>query len=188
MVKRILQYVKGTLSHDLVWTRPINHTIVGYSYADMAHCFETHRSTYGYSIFLGGNLVLWSAKKQPTVSWSSCESEYRVMANTASEIIWLTHLLRDLNPLPAGRHTLICDNLSAIFLIQNPSPHKSAKHIDIDYHFIRELVSSGKLHTKFNPTKLQLAYIFTKPLPQSSFEFFQDQLGVPPPPVRLRGY
>lgn len=60
---------------------------------------------------------------QPTVSRSSCELKYRAMANTAVELIWTTHLLRDLNALPSQRPTLLCDNLSAVFLSQNPVAH-----------------------------------------------------------------
>ncbi|KAJ9552096.1 hypothetical protein OSB04_016141 [Centaurea solstitialis] len=59
-------------------------TLSGYSDVDWARCPETIRSTYGYSIFLVGNIVSWSAKKQPTVTQSSCESEYRALASTAS--------------------------------------------------------------------------------------------------------
>ena len=94
------------------------------------------------------------------------------MANTAAELIWITHLLHDLHALPSVRPTLLCDNKSALFLTQNPVSHKRAKHIELDYHFIRELVSSGKLHTKFVSTKLQVADIFTKSLPRHQFEFF----------------
>ncbi|GJZ55767.1 uncharacterized mitochondrial protein-like protein [Tanacetum coccineum] len=155
--------------------------------ADWARCIETRRSTYGYSIFLEGNLVSWSAKKQPTVSRSSCESEYRAMANTAAEIIWITHLLRELHALPPDRPTLLCDNKSALFMSQNPVSHKRAKHIDLDYHFVRELVASGKLYTKFIPTKLQVADIFTKSLPRPQFEYFRSLLRLGPPPIRLRG-
>jgi len=185
MAKRIMRYVKGTITHGLHFSYPTKSTLVGYSDADWARCIETRRSTYGYSIFFGGNLVSWSAKKQPTFSRSSCESEYRAMANTAAELIWITHLLHDLNALPSERPTLLCDNLSAIFLSQNPVAHRWAKHIDIDYHFVRELVSSGKLHTKFVPTKLQVADIFTKPLPRPLFKSFRDLLRVRLPPVRL---
>ncbi|GKC37316.1 uncharacterized mitochondrial protein-like protein, partial [Tanacetum coccineum] len=78
-VKRILRYVKGTITYGLIFRRPHSNFILGYSDADWARCIETRRSTYGYSIFLGGNLVSWSAKKQPTVSRSSCESEYHAM-------------------------------------------------------------------------------------------------------------
>ncbi|GJX03534.1 uncharacterized mitochondrial protein-like protein, partial [Tanacetum coccineum] len=186
-VKRILRYVKGTITYGLIFRRPHSNSILGYSDADWARCIETRRSTYGYSIFLGGNLVSWSAKKQPTVSRSSCESEYRAMANTAAEIIWITHLLRELHALPPDRPTLLCDNKSALFMSQNPVSHKRAKHIDLDYHFVRELVASGKLYTKFIPTKLQVADIFTKSLPHPQFEYFRSLLRLGPPPIRLRG-
>lgn len=111
-----MRYIKGTLHHGLTFSCPSKSLLVGYSDADWARCIETTHSTYGYSIFFGGNCVSWSAKKQPTVSRSSCEFEYRAMANTAAEIIWITHLLFDLNALPSERPTLMCDNLSAIFL------------------------------------------------------------------------
>ncbi|XP_071714802.1 uncharacterized mitochondrial protein AtMg00810-like [Rutidosis leptorrhynchoides] len=117
-VKRILRYIKGTLSFGLSFLHSTSPDLLGYSDADWARCIKTRRSTYGYSIFLGGNLVSWSTKKQPTVSRSSCESEYRALANTASEIIWLTHLLRELHVLPPGRPTILCDNRSALFLSQ----------------------------------------------------------------------
>ncbi|XP_052623860.1 uncharacterized mitochondrial protein AtMg00810-like [Lactuca sativa] len=186
-VKRILRYIKGTVSFGLTFKKPNDTSILGYSDADWARCIETRRSTYGYSIFLGGNLVLQSAKKQPMVARSNCESEYRAMANTAVEIVWVTHLLCELHALPPDRPTLLCDKRSALFLSQNPVSHKQAKHIDLDYHFIRELISSGRLCTKFVPTKLQVADIFTKILPRPQFEFFRAMLCLGPPPSCLRG-
>ncbi|KAJ0581393.1 putative RNA-directed DNA polymerase [Helianthus annuus] len=187
-VKRILRYLKGTVAYGLHYTRPTRTALVGYSDADWARCLETRRSTYGYSIFLGGNLISWNAKKQPTVARSSCESEYRAMANTAAEIVWLTHLLQELHALPLDRPTILCDNQSAIFLTQNPVSHKRAKHIDLDYHFLRELVTAGKLVTRFVPTKLQVADIFTKSLPSHQFVTFRQMLHIGPPPFSLRGY
>ncbi|KAJ0860826.1 putative RNA-directed DNA polymerase [Helianthus annuus] len=187
LVKRILRYVKGTLTHGLHFDRPPNITLLGFSDADWARCIDTRRSTYGYCIYLGGNLVSWSEKKQPTVSQSSCESEYRAMANTAAEIIWLTNLLRELKALPPGRPTLLCDNKSALFLTQNPISHKRAKHIDIDYHFVRELVAAGHLHTKFISTDKQVADIFTKSLPKPLFERFRTMLRLGQPLSRIDG-
>ncbi|XP_023760835.1 uncharacterized mitochondrial protein AtMg00810-like [Lactuca sativa] len=186
-VKRILRYVKGTISFGLHFTQPRSPSLLGYSDTDWARCIETRRSTYGYSIFLGGNLVSWSAKKQPIVSRSSCESEYRAMENIAVEIIWISHLLRELHALPPDRPTLLCDKKSALFLSQNPISHKRAKHIDIDYDFIRELVTSRQLYMRFVPTALQLADIFTKSLPRPLFESFRAKLRVAPPPLSLRG-
>nr|GEV83730.1 hypothetical protein [Tanacetum cinerariifolium] len=171
-VKRILRYVKSTLSYGLSFSHGTSPSILGYSNADWACCIEKRRLIYGYSIFLDGNQVSWSAKKQPTVTQSSCESEYRALANSASEIIWITHLLRELHVLPSGRPTLLCDNRSALFLSQNPISHKRAKHIDIDYHFVWEMVMSRKLHTKFLSSHIQLADIFTKSLPRPLFKDF----------------
>lgn len=71
------------------------------------------------------------------------------MANIAAEIVWITHLLRELHALPPDRTTLLCDNRNALFLTQNPISHKRAKHINIDYHFVCELVASGQLYTRF---------------------------------------
>ncbi|XP_047314481.1 uncharacterized mitochondrial protein AtMg00810-like [Impatiens glandulifera] len=177
-VKRILRYVKGTLHFGLLFTKHHDSSILGYSNADWARCVETRRSAYGYSIFLGGNLVYWSAKKQSTVARSSCESEYRVMANAVAELVWVINLLRELGALPPTRSVLLCDNKSAIFLSQNPVAHKRAKHIDLDYHFVRELVSSGRISTKFVPSHLQLADIFTRSLPRPAFEFLRSKLCV----------
>ena len=186
-VKRILRYVKGSLSLGLVYRRSATIPLVAYSDADWARCVETRRSTYGYSVFLGGNIVSWSAKKQPTVSRSSCESEYRAMANTTSEVVWITNLLRELHFPIFSTPSLYCDNKSAIFLSQNPVSHKRAKHIDLDYHFVRELVTSGRLNTRFIPTTQQVADLFTKSLPRPLFKHFRSMLCVGPPPPRLTG-
>ena len=128
-----------------------------------------------------------SAKKQPTIARSNCESKYRAMANVAAELMWFTHLLRDLHVYSAPP-TLLCDNKSAIFLSQNPVAHKRAKHIDIDYHFVCELVLSKKLITQFVPSHLQLADIFTKSLSRPLFQLFHSKLCIGPnPTLCLRG-
>lgn len=91
--KRILRYVKSTIYFGLIYYRPYSNSILGYSNVDWACCIGTCHSTYDYSIFLSGNHISWSAKKQPTISRSSCESEYQAMANTETYIVWITHLL-----------------------------------------------------------------------------------------------
>lgn len=185
-VKHILRYVKGTLGFGLSFS-PGSPNILGYSDADWARCIDTRRSTYGYYIFLGPNLISWSAKKQPTVARSSCESEYKAIANTASELLWVCNLLKELSALPKTPHVLLSDNKSALFFTQNPISHKRAKHIDIGYHFVRELVESGRLSTRFVPSSLQLADIFTKSLPHPLFEMFRSKLRISlNPTLRLR--
>ena len=97
---------------------------------------------------------VWEFEKKTNFLRCSCESEYQAMANSIAELTWIPHPFRDLNALPTERLMLLCDNLSAIFLSENPVAHKRAKHIDIDHHFVRELVFSEKLNMKFVTTKL----------------------------------
>lgn len=123
-IKWILCYIKSTIYHGLSFLHIHSRIILGYPDVDGGHCIKTQRSTYGYSIFLGGNLISWSAKKQPTVSCSSCMFEYRMLENIASKIVWITHFLRELHILPFSRSTLLCGNRSAPYLSQNSVSHK----------------------------------------------------------------
>ncbi|XP_028081458.1 uncharacterized protein LOC114282884 [Camellia sinensis] len=115
--KRLLCYLKGTLDKGLQFQLgPL--VLTAYSDSDCAGNDIDRRSTTGFCIFLGPNLVSWSAKKQPTVSRSSIEAEYRALAQTSAELSWLGMLLRDLH-IPLDPPTLWCDNLSAITLSSN---------------------------------------------------------------------
>ncbi|XP_042966148.1 uncharacterized mitochondrial protein AtMg00810-like [Carya illinoinensis] len=182
-VKRVLRYVKGTLHFGLTFHPSSSPgAFVAYSDADWAGCLDTRRLTSGYSIYLGNNFVSWSAKKQPTVSRSSCEFEYCALASTAAELVWLTHLLRNLQVSIPQQPLLLCDNKSALFLSSNPVSHKRAKHVELDYHFLHELVVAGKLRTQHVPSHLQVADIFTKSIPRPLFEFFRSN-----PTLSLRG-
>ncbi|XP_057418149.1 uncharacterized protein LOC130712328 [Lotus japonicus] len=172
-----LSYAVNT-HFGLTFRRTSSPAVLGYSDADWARCTDTRRSTYGYTIFLGDNLLSWSVKKQPTVARSSCESEYRAMANTASELVWLLNLFHELRVRLSATPLLLSDNQSALFMAQNPVAHKHAKHIDLDCHFVRELVSSGRLDVRHVPTSLQLADFFTKALPRPLFELFRSKLRV----------
>ncbi|RVW79840.1 Retrovirus-related Pol polyprotein from transposon RE2 [Vitis vinifera] len=128
-------------------------SLVAYLDADWAGCSDTRRSTSGYSIFLSNNLVSWSAKKQPTVSRSSCESEYHALALTVAEVLWLTHLLRDLRVTLTHWPLLLCDNKSAIFLSSNPvstsTPSTSSSIIILS---VSSLLLAPLVFSMFRPT------------------------------------
>ncbi|XP_025792164.1 uncharacterized protein LOC112873429 [Panicum hallii] len=122
-LKHLLRYVRGTVDLGLVLHRSSSIELVVYTDADWAGCPDTRRSTSGYTIFLGGNLVSWSSKRQPVVSRSSTEAEYRAVANGVAEASWLRQLLAELHS-PLAKSTLVyCNNVSAVYLSTNPVQH-----------------------------------------------------------------
>lgn len=177
-LKRIIRYVKGTKAHGLQLRKSNITDLVAYSDADWGGCPDTRRSTSGYCVFLGSNLVSWSAKRQPTVSRSSAEAEYKGVANAVAELCWIRNLLLDLG-CPITKAALVyCDNISAVYLSQNPVKHQRTKHIEIDIHFVREKVTMGQVRVLHVPSSHQYADIFTKGLPTSLFNEFRSSLTV----------
>ncbi|WVZ78827.1 hypothetical protein U9M48_026477 [Paspalum notatum var. saurae] len=187
LIKRILRYLRGTLDHGLILHRTDPSALVVYTDADWAGCPDTRKSTSGYGVFLGDNLISWSSKRQPTVSRSSAEAEYRAVANGVAEASWLRKLLLELRS-PLTRTTLVyCDNISAVYLSTNPVQHQRTKHVEIDLHFVRERVAIGQVRVLHVPTSSQYADIFTKGLPTSVFMEFRSSLNVRPSTVSTAG-
>jgi hypothetical protein len=190
LVKRILRYIKGTLHIGLhIGTAPVD-SLTAYSDADWAGCPDSRRSTSGYCVFLGENLVSWSSKRQTTVSRSSAEAEYRAVAHAVAECCWLRQLLLELHIPLASATTVYCDNVSAVYMTANPVHHRQTKHIEIDIHFVREKVALGQVHVLHVPSSHQFADIMTKGLPVQLFTEFRSSLCVRdvPPALTAGGY
>lgn len=169
LLKRILRYVKGTIDMGISIRSSSDSTLLSYSDSDWAGFKDTRRSTGGFCTLLGSNVISWSEKRHETVSKSSTEAEYMTMSAAASEIVWLQNLLWIAGLQQQRIPLLLCDNLSAVCLTENPMFHKRTKHFDIDYHYVRERVALKALEVKHIPSSLQLADVFTKSLSQDPF-------------------
>jgi hypothetical protein len=177
-MKRILRYLQGTPDYGLLLRRSSSSDLVVYTDADWADCPDTRRSTSGSAVFLGDNLVSWSAKRQTVVSRSNAEVEYRVVANGVAETTWLRQLLHELQTPPSRCTLVYCDNISIVYLSTNPVQHQRTKHVEIDLHFVREKVAIGQVRVLYVPTTSQFADIFMKGLPSSVFNEFQSSLNI----------
>jgi hypothetical protein len=170
--------VKNTSQLGITFRKSSSTLLSAFSDADWAGCIEDHRSTGGFAIFIGPNLVSWIARKQDSVSHSSTEAEYKALANATTELIWVEALLRELGVCLRQKPCLWCDNLGATYLSVNPVFHACTKHIEIDYHFIRERVAQNRLDIRFISTKDQIADGFTKALPVKGFDEFKRNLNL----------
>jgi hypothetical protein len=177
-MKWILRYLRGTLDFGLLLRWSSASELRVYTDADWAGYPDTRQSTSGYAVFLGDNLVSWSSKCQLVFSRSSTEAEYRTVANSVAEAVWLHQLLHELHsPLPTS--TLVfCDNLSAVYLSTNPVQHQRTKHVEIDLHFVREQVACGAVRVLHVSTTSQFADVFTKGLPSVVFKEFRSSLNI----------
>jgi histone deacetylase 1/2 len=177
-VKRILRYVRGTTSLGLKLVKSNSMMVSTFSDADWAGCIDDRRSTGGFAVYLGDNLVSWTARKQATVSGSSIEAEYKSLANATAEVLWVQKLLTELQVPRPPKARLWCDNLGATYLSANPIFHARTKHIEIDFHFVRERVAQKLLEIRFINSGDQIANGFTKPLPVAKLQHFRDNLNL----------
>ncbi|CAH9129521.1 unnamed protein product [Cuscuta epithymum] len=175
---RVLRYLKQTPGQGIFLSSDSDITLTGYCDADWAGCSFTRRSSTGYFITLGASPISWRTKKQSVVSRSSAEAEYRAMAVTVSEILWLRWLLRDLTVHQQHPTLLYCDNQAARHIALNPVFHERTKHVEMDCYFVRERVASNEIRPKFISTENQVADIFTKALGADRFQFLRSKLGV----------
>ena len=136
------------------------------------------KSTSGYAFTLGSGVFSWGSKKQDSVALSSAEAEYVAAAGAACQAIWLKRILADMGELQDSATEIYCDNKSAIAMARNPVQHNRTKHIDIKYHFLRDVQANELIEMKYCPTEEQLADIFTKALPRDRFQFLRKMLGV----------
>ena len=172
MVKRILRYLKGTLTLGISYHTGV--TITGYADADYAGDTEDRRSTSAYIFMMRGGPVSWASRKQNCVTLSTTESEYVALSEAAKEAAWLRSLLEQMGfPLESGL-TIMEDNQGAIALAGGVQVKQRTKHIGVRYHFIRGQIQAGDITLKYCPTEDMLADALTKPLGPLAFVRVRD--------------
>src|SRR6266481_9877714 len=109
------------------------------------------KSMSGYIFMLAGGPIAWKSKKQASVALSMTEAQYYALGIACQEAIWLQQLCQELCLLLTLPTSIYSDNTGAVALSDNPVFHNCSKHIDIRWHFVRELIRSKVIHTSHIP-------------------------------------
>ena len=177
-IKRALRYLKGTVSYGIYYRKDGNGELRVYTDSDYAGDVEDRKSTSGYVFLLNFGAVSWCSKKQPIVTLSTTEAEFVAAAMCTCQAIWIKRILKELRYNDEYCTRIWCDNSSTIKLSKNPVMHGRSKHIDVRYHFLRNLTKEGLIDLVHCGSRDQLADIMTKPLKAEDFQRLRNSLGV----------
>ncbi|MBW0471095.1 hypothetical protein O181_010810 [Austropuccinia psidii MF-1] len=177
----VLRYLKGTPDMRLVYSGGFSVGVQAYSDANWGNCPETRMSITGYLATFGKNLVIWKTRKQPSVSISTAEAEYKALCDLVSELLWLKKWFHKCSLLDNSFTIPIHeDNQGCINKINGDCNvnKKKIKHLDIQLHFVKEVVKSGAFKLNFVPTQHMLADFLTRSIAQPSLAHSLCALGV----------
>jgi hypothetical protein len=183
-LKRCLRYLKATKDLHIVYgpfeSDEDSINFDGYSDSDWGGDKDSRKSTSGYVYTLGGGAISWTSKRQQTIALSSCEAEYMAMTLAAKEALWLKRFLGEIGCTGQDLDTVTihADNQGAIALAKNPEHHARTKHIDVQYHFIREHIEANRIKLSYLSTHDMPADGLTKPLSRQKFQQFVNMLGM----------
>lgn len=176
--KRVLRYLKGTLEFGVFYKRGSELKVKAYTDSDYAGDIDDRRSTSGYVFLLSGAAVCWSSRKQDVVTLSSTEAEYEAATSCACHCVWLKGIMEQIVLDQCECLEIFCDNTSSIKLSKNPVMHRWTKHIDVRYHYLRDLTNDEVVKLTFIGTEEQVADIMTKPVKLETFVKLRSLLGM----------
>eukprot|EP00253_Pinus_taeda_P018095 PITA_18095 len=180
-VKRVFRYLHGTSDYGLCYQGRLGLDIVldihGFVDANWAGYLDQRRSTSGYMFNLFGGAVSWMSKKQYVVALSTTEVEYMAATHARKEEIWLQRLCSSMG-LVQGAIRIDCDSQSAIFLAKNLSYHLKTKHIDVQYHFVRDMIDDKKVLLVKVDTLKNITDALTKSVSSEKFSWCRETMGV----------
>jgi hypothetical protein len=178
VAKHVMSYLKGTIDCGLNYDGDHNFTLSGYTDADWAGSVFERKITSRCFFSLGSAVISWQSRKQFNIALSTTKAKYIVACFVSCKAIWLRKLSTSLFDLEMEATMILCDNQSCIKMTKNPIFHETSKHIEIRYHYIRDIVQRGALKLRYISTDEQVVDVLTKPLSHINFEHFQDKLGI----------
>ncbi|GJU72676.1 retrotransposon protein, putative, ty1-copia subclass [Tanacetum coccineum] len=178
-VKWILKYLRGTANVSLVYgTDRGNHVdVTGFVDSDYAKDPDKGRSITGYAFLVQRCVVSWKATLQHVVALSTTEAEYMALTEAVKEAIWLRGLLEELG-VELNTVAVNCDNQGAIHLSRNHVFHERTKHINVRYHFIREVLEAKTVEVLKVGTEHNAADALTKVVPGHKLQHCLELLSV----------
>ncbi|KAL1362891.1 hypothetical protein AAHE18_03G112400 [Arachis hypogaea] len=174
----LYRFIVGTIRHGLRFSKFINFRIYGFCDSDWASDVDDRKSTNGFAIYLGSNLVSWASRKKTAASKSSTEAEFRGISNAVTKIVWLQNLLAELKISCSIKPIIYCDNQSVVLLSANLILHNKSKYFVLSQSFVREFVTKKEIFVQYILAQDQLVNTLTKPLSATAFLKFRDLLRV----------
>ena len=177
-LKRIFQYLKGTIDFGILYDKSQPPTLKAYSDSDWAGDPDTSKSTTGYVFTFMGEPITYRSSRQKSIALSACDAETIAVSSAAQEAVWLRLVLEALGFAEVGPTTIYQDSQSSIAFAHNETQHTKMKHLKLRDRYVRDLIEQKLVDTKYVPSAENLADIFTKPLPKPAFLNIRSKLNI----------
>jgi len=194
-LRKVLKYLRSTIDYGITFGGKNPEGLIGYSDSDFASDRTDRLSVLGNVFMLGDGPISWASKKQKSVATSTMDAEYMAMCEASKQSQWLALVLREMGaPDLIGGHKfkptvkektkfmiaspvlIRGDNQAALGLVRDAQITQRSKHIDVAYHYQRDLMKKDRLRVEFVGTADMVADGMTKPLPKAGFCRFLDLL------------
>jgi hypothetical protein len=152
VAKHVMRYLKGTLDCGLSYDGHHDFTLSGYTDSDWVGSVSDRKSTSGCCFSLGSTMISWKSRKKSNIALSTAEEKYISFCSASCESIWLRKLLTSLLNLEMEATMILCDNQSYIKMTENLVFHDKSKHIEIQYHYIHDMVQRGAIKLQYVST------------------------------------
>jgi hypothetical protein len=182
-VKHLFRYLHGTINYCLTYAPDASAPKPFYAYSDAEHGGNRNNrhSMSAYVVKIGSGAVLWMLRLQPIVALSTTEAEFIAATSAGQEIIWMRQLLGELGFSITGLLLLLLDNQSAIQVGKNPEHHGRMKHLNLQFFWLRNIVTAGQIALRYVPMADMAADLLTKGLARVKVAAAIAQLGLTAP-------